>query len=67
MVHYFLKCVFNPSKTKILDSPELKKVPDDNLKSHENGGKFSKRVENAVRKGEIARYEQFLLFSKSFQ
>ena len=28
---------------------------------------FSKRVENAVGKGEIARYEQFLLFPQCFQ
>ena len=27
----------------------------------------SKRVENTVRKGEIARYEQFLLFPQCFQ
>ena len=33
----------------------------------ENGGKISKRVENNVGKGEIARYEQFLLFPKCFQ
>ena len=29
--------------------------------------KFSERVENSVEKGEIACYEQFLLFSQSFQ
>ena len=28
---------------------------------------FSKRVENIVGKGEIARYEQFLLFPRCFQ
>ena len=28
---------------------------------------FSKRVEKIVGKGEIARYEQFLLFSQCFQ
>ena len=32
-----------------------------------NGRKFSKRVENTVGKGEIAPYEQFLLFPKCFQ
>ena len=32
------------------------------LKFDENGLKFSKSVENTVRKGEIARYEQFLHF-----
>ena len=31
-----------------------------------NGRKFSKRVENIVGKGEIARYEQFLLFPQCF-
>ena len=33
----------------------------------ENGRKFSKWVENTVGKGEIARYEQFLLFPRCFQ
>ena len=28
---------------------------------------FSKRIENTVGKGEIARYEQFLLFLQCFQ
>ena len=28
----------------------------------ENGGKFYKRVEDTVESGEMARYEQFLLF-----
>ena len=32
----------------------------------ENGRKLSKRVENAVGKREIARYEQFLLFPQCF-
>ena len=31
-----------------------------------NGRKLSKRVENTVWKGEIARYEQFLLFPQCF-
>ena len=30
-------------------------------------GMFSKRVENTVGKGKIARYEQFLLFPQCFQ
>ena len=33
----------------------------------ENIRKFSKWVENTVGKGEIARYEQFLLFPQCFQ
>ena len=32
-----------------------------------NGKKLSTRVENTVGKGEIARYEQFLLFPQCFQ
>ena len=32
-----------------------------------NGRKLSKQVENTVRKGKIARYEQFLLFPQCFQ
>ena len=36
-------------------------------KFDENGRKLSKRVENTVGKGEIARYEQFLLFPQCFQ
>ena len=31
------------------------------------GKKFSKQVESTVGKGEIARYEQFLLFPHRFQ
>ena len=36
---------------------------DDDLKFYENGEVFSKRVDNAVRKREIALYKQFLIFS----
>ena len=39
----------------------------DNFKFDENGRKFSKWVENAVEKGEIAHYEQFLFFPYCFQ
>ena len=37
------------------------------MKIDENGKKFSKKIENTVGKGEIARYEQFLLFQQCFQ
>ena len=40
---------------------------DDNFEFDEYGRKFFKRVENTVGKGEIARYEQFLLFPQCFQ
>ena len=55
------------TKLQILDSPKLKQFTDDNFKLDENGRKFSKRVENRVVKGEIAPYEQFLLFPHCFQ
>ena len=40
---------------------------ENNFKFHENGRDFSKWVENTVGKGEIVRYEQFLLFPQRFQ
>ena len=55
------------TRRQILDSSKLKKFADDNFKFDENGRKLSKRVENTVGKGEIARYEQFLLFPQCFQ
>ena len=54
-------------KRLILGSSKLKEFAEDNFKLDENGCKFSKKVENTVGKGEIARYEQFLLFSQCFQ
>ena len=49
------------------DSSKLKELADDNFELDENDRKYSKRVENTVGKGEIARYEQFLLFPQCFQ
>ena len=51
----------------MLDCSKLKELEDDNFKCDINGRKFSIRVENNVGKGEIARYEQFLLFPQCFQ
>ena len=48
--------------TNLRNISKLKEFADDNSKFDENGKKLSKRVENTVGKGEIARYEQFLLF-----
>ena len=48
-------------------SSRLKEFADDNFNFDENGRKLSKRVENTVGKGKIARYEQFLLFPQCFQ
>ena len=54
------------TRRQILDSSKLKEFADDNFKFDENDRKLFKRVENTVGKGEIARYEQFLLFSQCF-
>ena len=46
----------------------LKEFADDNFKIDEYSRKFSKPVKkNTVGKGEIALYEQFLLFPQGFQ
>ena len=55
-------CLLTLPKQQILDSSKLKHFAYDNSKFDENGRKFSKPLENTVGKGEIARYEQFLLF-----
>ena len=52
---------------KILDSSKLKEFADVKFKFEKIGRRLSKRVENTVGKGEIARYEQFLLFPQCFQ
>ena len=54
-------------QTTNINSSKLKEFADDNFKIDENDRKLSKRVENTVGKGEIARYEQFLLFPQCFQ
>ena len=60
---------FNPFPyKKFVVLPNSKEFADDNLSFDENGGKFSKRVENAVGiKGEIACAEHFLVFPQCFQ
>ena len=45
----------------------MKEFADDNFKFDVYGRKLSKQVENTVGKGEIAHYEQFLLFPQCFQ
>ena len=54
-------------KQRILDSSKLKEFVDDSFEIGENVRKFSKQIENTVGKGEIAHYEQFLLFPQCFQ
>ena len=56
------------SQTRILDSSNFKECADNSkFDKKKKTVKFSKREENPVGKGEIARYEQFLLFPQSFQ
>ena len=45
----------------IMEFSKFKACADDNFEFDENGRKLSKKVENTVGNGEIARYEQFLL------
>ena len=59
--------LYSITRRQILHSSNMKEFADDNFKFDENGKKLSKRVENTVGKGEIARYEQFLLFPQCFQ
>ena len=61
------KCYLTLSEMTNFRFYKLKQFADDNLKFDENGREFSERVENTVGKGEIARYEQFLLFQQCFQ
>ena len=66
-VYTFYRLSLNPlPKKQILDSSKLKEFADNNFKFDENGRKLSKWVENTVGTGEIARYEQFLLFPQCF-
>ena len=52
---------------QFLDPSKVKEFADDNFQIDRNDRKFSKWVENTVGKGEIACYEQFLLFPQCFQ
>ena len=54
-------------KRQTSDAFKLKEFADDNFKFDKNGRKFSEWEENAVGKGEIAHYKQFLLFPQCFQ
>ena len=68
MIYSNSRIVLSPiTRQQIFDSSKLKESADNNFKFDENGRKLSKRVENTVGKGEIARYEQFLLFPQCFQ
>ena len=59
MKHFDLSVMIyiNPfPNDQFLRSSKMREFADDNFEFDENGRKFSKRVENTVRKGEIARY-----------
>ena len=63
-----MKVGFNPlPDNQLLDWSKLKQSADDNFEFDVNSRKFSKLVENTMGRGEIARYEQFLLFPQCFQ
>ena len=49
-----------------LDIYKLEEFADDNFRFDKNCVKFSKQVENTAGKGEVACYEQFLLFRSLF-
>ena len=62
--------ILNCSQTTVfIDSSKLKEFAKkkNNFKFDKNGRKFTKRVENTVGKGDIAHYEQCLLFPQYFQ
>ena len=54
-------------KRQIVESSKGKEFAETGFKFDENDKKFSKQVKNTVCKGEIAHYEQFLLFPQTFQ
>ena len=58
---------FNPFPNDKFKTSRLKEFTDNNFKYGESGRKFNKWLENTVGKGEIAHYEQFLLFQQCFQ
>ena len=55
------------SQTANFSSTKLKAFADNNFEFDENGRQSTEWLENTVGKGEIARYEQFLLFLQCFQ
>ena len=67
MYQYFSQMDSPITRRQILDSSKLKVLADNNLKFERNSRKLFQPIENMVGKGEIARYEQFLLFPQCFQ
>ena len=54
-------------QTKSFRLFRIERLCSNNFNFDENGRKLSVQVENTVGKGEIAHYEQFLLFPQCFQ
>ena len=61
-----LTMVYSITRQQILDSSKLNESADDNFKFHENS-RVIQMGKKTLGKGEIARYEQFLLFPQCFQ
>ena len=60
------KVIFNPfPKRQILDPSKLNEFVDGNFKFDGNSGNLSKRVENTVGNGEIARYDTIITMPKN--
>ena len=66
LYHAFPNCINSLPDDKILDWSEFKQIADDICKCIKNGKLVPYMVENIVRKGGIACYKQFLLFSQCF-
>ena len=54
-------------KRQILHSSKLKEFADNNFNFDKSGSQLSKGVGNTVGTGEIAHYEEILLFPQFFQ
>ena len=66
MISSVVKAALTLPKPQTVDCSKHKEFADNNFKFDENERKLFKRIENTVGKGEIARYEQFLLFPLCF-
>ena len=66
-IYKIFHSLISQPKQQMLDYPNLKEFADDKFKFDENGRRFSKWLEKTLGKGEIAHYEQFLLFPQCFQ
>ena len=65
MVSFCRECRARSDCVTIVSS-KWKEFAEDNFRFDKSGRKFSRCVENAVGKGEIAWYKQFLLFPQCF-